>query len=585
MGKFRYRLLFVLFIIVFIVLTGLGLTVGQLLKKDYFEQMVDRIKKEAELASFQIVEELDHSKKVQEISEHMSQILKVRITVIAVDGTVIAETAARKTLLDNHLHLPEIQAVQKREDRYFIRYNDTLEKEFIYYAVPLIDEKEQISGFLRIAIPMETIDSMIQKWQAILFVSFLLAFFVIVFLIYHFVNQMTIPIEKAKKVANELATGNYKVRVEKIGNDDISELLGSLDLIADQIERLTNRHQLQQMRMKTLIEHMGSGLMFINTRGDLSLINPACKHIFQENTDEWINRLYHEVIKEKEVVQFIQNLFMTEKPERREVMISNDHEVQYFDVYGAPIISADKLRGIVLVFHDITELKKFVQVRKDFVANVSHELRTPVTSIRGFSETLLDGAMEDAELRKKFLSIIFKESERLQNLIHDLLELSRLEQNDFQLHLQPTDFKELVKDVIELLKNKADEKEITITSHFSGDTIFLADSMRIKQVIINLINNGIMYTPPKGKVHVKVNALEDKLIIVVSDTGIGISEHELPRIFERFYRIDRARSRNSGGTGLGLAIVKHIVEVHQGHIDVQSEFGEGTTFTITLPKI
>lgn len=362
-------------------------------------------------------------------------------------------------------------------------------------------------------------------------------------------------------------------------------LHGRLTFLAHKMDQVTKRHEMQQERLKTLIDNMGSGLVLINTRGDITLMNGACRKIFRENTDEWINKLYYDVIQHNEVIRFIQDIFLTEKAERRQVTMTFQLEVHYFDVYGAPILSNDgKLNGVVFVFHDITELKKLEQVRKDFVANVSHELRTPVTSIKGFTETLLDGAMSDPQLCEKFLTIINKESERLQSLIHDLLQLSRLEQSQFQLNLQTSDLRELVEDVIELLKNKADVKEIQMKSVYSGNTKLYIDPIRMKQVIINLINNAIAYTPNGGNIFVEVKELVDEVQLVIVDTGIGMSELEIPRIFERFYRIDRARSRNSGGTGLGLAIVKHIIELHDGRIDVESKLGKGTTFTITIPK-
>jgi len=230
-------------------------------------------------------------------------------------------------------------------------------------------------------------------------------------------------------------------------------------------------------------------------------------------------------------------------------------------------------------------LKKLEQMRKDFVANVSHELKTPITSIKGFSETLLDGALSDKQTAEYFLSIILKESDRLQTLIQDLLDLSKIEQQGFLLSIQPCDLREILEDISVILESKAKEKNVELNMILPDNLTYIeGDIYRLKQIFINLINNALTYTPQGGSVRVRVEKHDNYALVTVSDTGIGIKKEEIPRIFERFYRVDRARSRNSGGTGLGLAIVKHLVEAHKGQISVQSEVGKGTTFTVKLNK-
>jgi two-component system, OmpR family, phosphate regulon sensor histidine kinase PhoR len=270
---------------------------------------------------------------------------------------------------------------------------------------------------------------------------------------------------------------------------------------------------------------------------------------------------------------------------RRQILLPHRIERKHYEVYGAPIIGQnDEWKGIIVVFHDITELKNLEQMRKDFVANVSHELKTPITSIKGFSETLLDGAMQDTEALKSFLEIILAESDRLQSLIQDLLELSKIEKHGFELSLEKQEMPALIGEVLPILKDKAEKKEITIHTSFESRGEAEIDPYRLKQVFINLISNAIVYTPKGGDVTISVTEDEKKVHVSIKDNGMGITEEELPRIFERFYRVDKARSRNSGGTGLGLAIVKHIIEAHEGDIEVDSEVNKGTTFTVSLYK-
>lgn len=241
--------------------------------------------------------------------------------------------------------------------------------------------------------------------------------------------------------------------------------------------------------------------------------------------------------------------------------------------------------GILLVFNDITELKKLEQIRKDFVANVSHELKTPITSIKGFSETLLDGAMEDKETLEEFLRIILKESHRLQTLIQDLLDLSKLEQHHFALNKEEFNLMEILNKATKMLEGRAEAKNIKLLFPQANEIVQIeGDRSRLTQVFLNLITNAVIYTPNDGEITVYAVEKKKKIEIRIQDTGIGIEQEEIPRIFERFYRVDKARSRNSGGTGLGLAIVKHLVELHRGTIQVESEMGEGTTFTVILHK-
>jgi two-component system phosphate regulon sensor histidine kinase PhoR len=292
------------------------------------------------------------------------------------------------------------------------------------------------------------------------------------------------------------------------------------------------------------------------------------------------------VIDYEEINQLIAEVFRTEQKVSKQLLVPLFIERRYFVVYGVPIIGMNNVwKGVLLVFHDITELKKLEQMRKDFVANVSHELKTPVTSIKGFTETLLDGAMNNQETLEAFLSIILKESDRLQSLILDLLELSKIEQQGFQLSIQKLDLRLLLEEVITIINGKAVEKDMRLKFFCKLEKVFIeGDADRLKQVFINLIGNAINYTPREGEVTVILLDNGENVRIHVKDSGVGIEKEEIPRIFERFYRVDRARSRNSGGTGLGLAIVKHLVEAHQGTISVRSELGKGSEFIIELHK-
>ena len=399
-------------------------------------------------------------------------------------------------------------------------------------------------------------------------------------------TRYTKPIKAATEVAIELAHGNYRARTKVNRLDDTGMLGYSINMLAENLQELTKTREIQQDRLSALIENMGAGLILIDSRGFINLVNKGYIDIFQIDPNEYLHKQYYEVIEYEEISQLIAEVFRTEQKVRKHLHLSMKIERKYFMVYGVPIIGVNNVwKGVLLVFHDISELKKLEQMRKDFVANVSHELKTPVTSIKGFSETLLDGAMNNKETLQSFLSIILKETDRLESLIHDLLELSKIEQQGFQLNVQQLELNTLLQDVIELLDGKAKAKNIQLELYCKLEQILImGDIDRLKQVLINIISNAISYTPAGGAVRMILLDLGQKVRIHVKDTGVGISKEDIPRIFERFYRVDRARSRNSGGTGLGLAIVKHLIEAHHGYISVKSKLGEGSEFIIELPK-
>jgi two-component system, OmpR family, phosphate regulon sensor histidine kinase PhoR len=424
-----------------------------------------------------------------------------------------------------------------------------------------------------------------QIWW-IISISIWVSFIITIYLGIRIKSLYTKPIEKVTKVALELAEGNYKARSDIDRQDEAGMLATSINMLAENIQELVRDQEMQQDRLTALIENIGAGLVLIDSRGRINLVNKGFIDIFHVEPSDYLNKLYYEVIDYSEVCQLVAEVFRTERKVNKQLLLPLVIERRYFDVYAVPIIGVNNVwKGVLLVFHDITELKKLEQMRKDFVANVSHELKTPVTSIKGFTETLLDGAMNNKETLEAFLSIILKESDRLQTLIQDLLELSKIEQQGFQLNIQELDLPALLTEVMPLLNTKAQNKDIKLELISPQEPLMIqGDFDRLKQVFINLIGNAITYTPEKGVVTVRVVDQSDHVTIHVKDSGVGIEKEEIPRIFERFYRVDRARSRNSGGTGLGLAIVKHLVEAHQGHISVKSDLGHGSEFIIELRK-
>lgn len=315
------------------------------------------------------------------------------------------------------------------------------------------------------------------------------------------------------------------------------------------------------------------------------MVNPMMEKIIGEKG--LTGKAYYEVLKSFALAQLVDQCLEQKVFQQEEITIYFPREL-ILDASVSPILSkTGNITGVIVLLHDITEIRRLENVRSEFVANVSHELKTPVTALKGFAETLLDGAMYDEALLKKFLTIIKEESDRLHRLIMDILELSRIEQKHVSMNLEQVDVEDVIITTMDTVRLVALEKEIQLVSpKLVSPIIIQAERDRLQQILINLISNAIVYTPQNGKVSVGIteNQANDTIAITVTDNGIGIPAKDIDRIFERFYRVDRARSRHSGGTGLGLSIVKHIVESCGGQIKVESIEGSGTTFTVILPK-
>jgi two-component system, OmpR family, phosphate regulon sensor histidine kinase PhoR len=582
MKGFRKRILITLVSLVLIALVCLGLLLGELFKDYYIHSFDERLKKESELLAGSI----ENGGGVKSINKdqvkYYSEMLDVRVTVVDSSGMLIYDS----------IHAAGADASHKKNLEELIERSSggtSLEisgdQNLHYYWRPIYQDGKK-EGYVFLSTKMEEInDAYRQIWW--LLISLLSISFIFILLLgWRITAHYTKPIELATKKAIELAKGNYRLQTLEEPVEETGMLNAAINVLARNLRDLQKAQEMQQDRMSALIENMGSGLILIDSKGYIQVLNKAYKEFFQLDPVEYLNKLYYKVIEHKEIIRLIEHIFMIEKKVKKEIVLPFNIGRRHFEVYGVPIIGTnDVWKGVLLVVHDITDIKRLEQVRKDFVANVSHELKTPITSIKGFSETLLDGAMNDKDALTAFLNIILKESDRLQTLTQDLLDLSKIEKQGFSLDIQEVNIPASIKEVMKIVQKDADEKGINMTFESKSDSVMAeGDPNRLKQVFLNLISNAITYTQNGGSISISLKETDVNVTINFTDTGIGINKDEIHRIFERFYRIDKARSRNSGGTGLGLAIVKHLVDAHKGKITVKSKEGQGTTFIVELNK-
>jgi len=395
---------------------------------------------------------------------------------------------------------------------------------------------------------------------------------------------ITKPIERISKIAQGIAAGDFSKKASLSQGGEIDELARAIDFMSHEISARMKEAKSGAGRLEAVFLSMIEGVMVVNREGEILLINETLKEILRVE-HEAVGRKPLEVIRNNEIQEIVDSvLALRESVDAREMSFFFPEE-KILHVHAAPVLRDGKIDGAVLVFHDITDLRRLETVRKDFVANVSHELRTPVASIKGYAETLLDGALDDKEYARDFLKIIYSESDRLAKLVDDLLSLARNEMGPPALDFKPCSIAKILDWGLAGLAAKIKERELKVRLEIPVELPDVkADDSAVAQIFLNLIENAIKYNKLGGEIIISAHEKDQWVEVCLADTGIGIPPYDLPRIFERFYRVDKSHSRDIPGTGLGLSIVKHIVQAHGGEIKAQSQLGQGATFCFTLPK-
>ncbi len=522
----------------------------------------------------------------QQLAVTIGGAIKSRVTLLTERGEVVGDSDIGQTRLknlENHLLRPEIQDALKNGSGTALRYSDTLQTEMMYSAMTY--QSGTYSGIIRLAMPVDYIESARTRLHGVVGGTSAVTIFLALLFSYLFSRMTSKPLREMAEAAARIGKFGNKVRVPITSEDEVGILAKVLNEMSARIETQVQSLSAEKQRLDTILSSIGEGIMVTTTDGVITLANPAFRKIFSIVGDIEGRKLI-EISRHPDLIDTFNTLDEQNANELvREIFIQSTETTLL--THWVPLHVDGTRHGIVAVFHNITELKKAENMRRDFVANVSHELRTPVTIIKGYAETLLDGTLASDPVRAvKFVEIIASHSERLTNLINDILVLSSLETKEVVIELNPIDVSGTIAKACMLLQEQAANKRIKIINEAKSSSPLkvMADQGRLEQVVLNLLENAIKYTPPGGSVRLFTEESGDLIRISMVDTGIGIPYKDLPRIFERFYRVDGARSREQGGTGLGLAIVKHIVQLHGGTISVESEMGKGSHFSFTVKK-
>jgi two-component system phosphate regulon sensor histidine kinase PhoR len=564
----------------------MGVYVSRALEAHAVEGLRDTLASQARLLRDTFASLLDRSPDepaLQARAQHYAHILGARLTLIAADGTVVAESDLESVrAMENHGGRPEVREALEGRVGSDIRRSATLGRDLLYVAAPL-DRPGQPRFALRLALPIQDVDEARALMRRTVVGGAMLAI-VAAILAGLFVSQrVTRPLRHMESVARRMAEGNLAQTVPVTGTDEIAELGVALNRTAialrEKIERLGD----EQAKVRTILDGMTEGVVALDERGRLLLLNPSARVMFGAENGAPEGRPFVEVVRQKGLLDLVEEVRASGAPARHELELGPPVN-RVVAARGAPLGLGPGARGVLLVLHDVTELRRLERVRSEFVANVSHELRTPLTCIKGYLETLLDGALDDRAHARRFLEVAGTHAERLDRLIDDLLELSNIESGRVTMVPKRLDLSDVVTGVAAMFERRTAQSHQTLERVVPTGLEVQADRDRLVQILVNLVDNAVKFTPEGGRIDIEAEPVMDgRVEIRVRDTGIGIASTELPRITERFYRVDKDRSREVGGTGLGLAIVKHLVQAHGGELHIDSVLGQGTTVSFTVP--
>ena len=534
--------------------------------------------------------------KITALCNALTKLAEARITVILPTGKVIYDSDEDPAVMDNHAGRAEILTASSGSFGKSIRYSNTVKRNMIYVALPIVQPGEPSTsaagtyGVLRLSVPLSSVDVTLSRINTQIVIGALILAFIAALVTLTVSRKFTRPLEIIGKAAEKYAQGDLHstIQFEKTGavSQEVIDLADIFNSMARQLTERIKTITKQNAELEGIFAGMAEGVLVIDMSLTCVKANEAAAFLLDQHLDNLQSGKLDDNTGNRHLVDFVNKMFSGKK-QLSEIMVlsKEDHEL-YLQLHGAILAGeTGETTGGIIVLHDISPLMQLENMRRDFVANVSHELKTPITTIRGFAETLADGEYENSENALRFVTIILKHADRLNAIVEDILTLSETEQAGEQVELpdEPVSMKEILASAIEACMVKAQEKNITIKLQCDDSVTGRVNQDLLERAVANLVVNAVKYSEDDSEVLVAAKTLENTILITVTDFGVGIGQEHIPRLFERFYRSDKARSRKLGGTGLGLAIVKHIVNAHNGQVEVESALGKGSTFTLVLP--
>lgn len=508
----------------------------------------------------------------------------VRFTLVLPSGEVLADSEADPSGMENHGNRVEIVRALSGETFACTRYSETLGKSLMYLAIP-IEDSGSPKGILRASFSVSAIEDTVSRAgnRILLFSIFL--FILAGVLFFRIFHSLVRPVHSLEEGARSFARGELKSKISSSSIREMAVLAEAMNDMAAQLDLRIQSEVRGKNELEALLASMREGVIALDADRRILRINPAASDMFGVVPEKVLSRDLAEGFRNRDFLNFVDRALLEKKPMDADIFFPL-HGERIVEVHASPMGDGEKVIGAVLVLHEVTRIRKLETMRRDFVANVSHEIRTPLTSVLGFVETLMEEREMEPEERKRFLSIINRNVKRLVALVADLLQISALEdEGNRKIAMTSQEIGPVLLSAINTCHSLSMEKKIRITADFDGSLAFPMDAALMEQAVLNLLENALKYSPEESSVQVRAEERENDFRILVADQGIGIAKEHLPRLAERFYRVDRARSRKLGGTGLGLAIVKHIMSLHRGSLEVESSPNEGSAFFLVFPKM
>jgi two-component system phosphate regulon sensor histidine kinase PhoR len=588
----KKRLLWQIFpsylVITLLALIAFAINVSFLIDSFFISQTRQTLEVRAQLAREVMETSIDamNLAHIDAACKKLGQETKTRITVIESSGRVLGESDRDPQTMESHLMRPEVQQALKEQVGFNVRPSATLEQRMMYVAVPVL-RNNQVVAVVRTSIPLIEIQHTLSALtRSVVRYGIIIALVLAVVSLWYS-WELSRPLVLLQKGAQEFAKGRLTHKLDASGKGEIAELAKTMNMMAEELDRRIQSTVRQQNQQQAMFTAMLEGVIAFDISGKCLTLNKAAAKMLGLDASKSVGRTTGELIRNSDLQLFIQNALQSIQPAEQFIVMSEPGgQESNIQASASPLMdSSGDYIGALIVLNDMTRIHRLEQVRRDFVANVSHELKTPITSIHGFIETLLDGAVDNPENAKRFLNIVAKQTDRLNSIIEDLLLLCELEQQDETVRVprQVCIIRDILNSAVELCRHKADERTIQLDVECPPDLKSNVNASLLEQAVLNLADNAVKYSGPGGKVIISAGTEQNDLVIRVQDFGCGIAPEHQSRIFERFYRVDKARSRQMGGTGLGLAIVKHIAQYHQGTIRAESVIGKGSTFILSLP--
>ncbi|MBN1381396.1 MAG: PAS domain-containing protein [Deltaproteobacteria bacterium] len=540
---------------------------------------------EDELTSYSRIISLSSKQEIEPNLRQLANFANARLTLIDANGKVLADSERDVSQMDNHLNRTEVQEARLRGTGKAVRFSQTLGVDMLYSAVTLYHESA-IVGYVRLARPLFAVGSSLYTLYASFFraVLFVIPLALIVALI--FAYRLTAPIRAMEQYTERIRKGEASGILLVNTSDELKKLAGNINYLVDELENRINKADEERGKLVAAFASMNEGVMIVNAQQRIEFYNQALHQMIDPQYGDVDGKTLMEAFRNIELENAFQRFLDTGRAVSQEITLGDVKPV-ILDVQISPVEGLPDEEKTMIVFRDITRLKTLENVRADFVANVTHEIRTPLTAILGYVETLQAGNLKKEEEAGKFLEIISRQAMRLNRLVEDLLTISNIELGEMQFRFEPVKLHEIVRNVIPVIEPKAKEKQIILHDDLP-DALppIKGDRDRLTQIVMNILDNAVKFTMENGSVTITALHNEGKdLVLRISDTGIGVPKDKIARLGERFYRVDKTRSREMGGTGLGLSIVKHLMQAHNGRMEIESQLGKGTTVSLYFPMI